>query len=545
MKYTFALLCNLAAAALALPAGAAPAYDLIIRNGRVIDGSGSPWFRGDIALTSTTIAAVGVLDPEATAPVVIDAADRYVAPGFIDVHTHCEDDLLTMPLAENFVRMGVTTLVTGNCGSSYTNFRDAYTTHVQQGFGPNFSSLIGHNSVRRRVMGNAGRDPSTTEIQAMRRIVRRAMDNGALGLSTGLIYTPGTYSKTEEIIELAKEASAGNGIYVSHMRSEGAKITDAIEEALRIGREANLPVHISHFKITSPRRFGQSTQTIQMVEDARAAGQDVTVDQYAYTASSTSISTMLPDWAVEGTTTEVRNRLSDPTTRSIVARSIIDERRDSGRPDLSYARVASFRADPSINGMNLLEVAKKWKNDSSWEAQADVVMDIVTSGGAGMVFHSMDEQDVQNIMKYPNSMVASDSGVRRFGQGVPHPRGYGNNARVLSRYVRGMNLLRLEEAIRKMTSLPARTMRFMDRGLIRAGMAADLVIFDLNRVDELSTFEKPHAYAEGFDYVLVNGDPVIQDGQLTERRPGQILRGKGFKSRPEDIPLEEPEQTPE
>jgi N-acyl-D-amino-acid deacylase len=274
--------------------------------------------------------------------------------------------------------------------------------------------------------------------------------------------------------------------------------------------------------------------TVQMVEDARRNGQDVTVDQYVYTASSTGINTMFPDWAIEGTTETIRKRIEDPATRAHIIQGIIEDRRGAGRPSMDYAHVTHFRPDPSIDGKSLLEIAKKWKHSDSWEAQAEVVVDIVTSGGCGMVFHSMDEKDVQNIASYPNTMFASDSGVREFGVGVPHPRGYGNNARVLGRYVRDLKLLRLEDAIRKMTSLPARTFRFMDRGVIRPGAAADLVLFDLDKVDDPATFEQPHQYAEGFDWVLVNGQPVIADGKLTGKRSGQILRGPAYKPRNEN-----------
>ena len=525
-KYTFILIC-----AVLFTAPKLHAYDLIIRNARIIDGTGAPWYRGDVGISGGKIAAVGVLDDDATATQVVDAAERYVSPGFIDVHTHCEDDLLSMPAAENFVRMGVTSVVTGNCGSSYINLKEAFTSHTQAGIGINMATLLGQGSIRRKVMGNVHRDASTTELQAMREIVDRGMRDGAVGMSTGLIYTPGTYTKTPEIAELAKEVGKYHGIYASHMRSEGTNITEAIDEALTVGKAGNCPVEISHFKITSPRRFGQSTQTIQMVEDARAAGQDVTVDQYVYTASSTSISTMLPDWANEGTTEAVRARLSDPTSRSLILKSIVEERRGAGRPSMDYAHVTSFRPDPSINGKSILEIAKKWKHSDSWDAQAAVVVDIVTSGGCGMVFHSMDEQDVQNIARYPNTMFASDSGVREYNVGVPHPRGYGNNARVLARYVRDIKLLRLEDAVRKMTSLPARTFRFTDRGILRPGAAADVLVFDLARVEDPATFDEPHQYAQGFDWVLVNGKPVIAEGKMTGERSGKILYGPGYRSR--------------
>jgi N-acyl-D-amino-acid deacylase len=343
-----------------------------------------------------------------------------------------------------------------------------------------------------------------------------------------LIYTPGIFSKTPEIVELARETGEHDGIYATHMRSEGINVIKAIEEALEIGRAANVPVEISHFKIVAPFRFGQSTQTLQMVEDARKEGLDVAVDQYAYTASSTGINTMLPDWAVEGTREDMRRRLDDPETRKRMQQGIIVERRDqSGRKDLGYACISNFRADPSLNGKSLLEVARMRGADDSWEAQANVVLDIVSSGGASMVFHSMDEGDVNRIAQYANTSFASDSGVRAFGVGVPHPRGYGNNARVLAHFVRDTGLLRLEEAVRRMTSLPAQRFRMYDHGLLRPGMAADVAVFDHAKVNDASTFEAPHAYAEGFDYVLVNGVPVIDGGTMTLKRPGKVLYGPG------------------
>lgn len=528
----YGLLALLGISLVASPASAAstpaPQYDLIVRHARLIDGTGAPWFRGDLAVSGDRIAALGVLDPAATAPLVIDAHERYLAPGFIDVHTHCEDDLLSMPAAENFVRMGVTTIVMGNCGSSYLHLGEALTSHTRRGLGVNVASFIGHNTIRRAVMGNVARDPTTTERLEMRRLVARAMREGALGLSTGLIYTPGIYAKTPEIVELAQEAARFGGIYVTHMRSEGIDILNALDEALTVAAAARSPLQVSHHKIVAPFRFGQTTITLDMLERARRNGIDVACDQYVYTASSTNIATMLPDWAVEGTPEEVRRRLRHPETRQKVIRGIIEERRDkSGRHDLSYAVVAHCRADPSLNGKNILEIARERYHDTSWETQARVVADIVTSGGASMVFHSMDESDVQRIACYRHTAFASDSGVRAFGVGVPHPRGYGNNARVLERYVRQLGLLPLEEAVRKMTSLPAQRMRFFDRGILRPGMAADLVIFDLERVHETTTFQQPHAYAEGFDIVVVNGRCVLVDGRLTGELPGRILYGPG------------------
>lgn len=513
-------------------------YDIIFRDAQIIDGTGAAPLRGDLAVRNGRVAALGQLDAEATAPKVFDAAGRYLAPGFIDVHTHCEGDLLERPEAANFVRMGVTTIVTGNCGSSYTTLGDALTSHARSGIGINLASLVGHNSIRREVMDNAARDPSTTEIEAMVSLVGQAMKDGAFGISTGLIYTPGIWAKTDEIKELAREAARHGGIYVSHMRSEGTSVTEAISEALEIGRYAGCPVQLSHFKITSPKRFGESTVTTQMVRDARRRGQDVTVDQYVYTASSTGIKTMLPDWAVEGTTTDVARRLAAPELRETILNGIVEERRAAGRPDLSYAVVAFCRAEPEISGKNILELARERKGDTSWRAQAEVVADIMTSGGAGMVFHSMAEEDVRRIAAFPFTMFASDSGVREFGKGVPHPRGYGNNARVLSNYVRALKVLSVEEAVRKMSSLPAWRFGLADRGVIRPGAFADLVLFDLARVHDPATFEKPHAYAEGFDYVLVNGVPVVENGEVTGARSGKVLYGPGYQ-RPRELKTSE------
>lgn len=520
-----------------MPAGAEP-YDVIIRNARIIDGTGNPWYEGSIALTSTTIAAVGVIPEDASAVRTIDAAGRYAAPGFIDVHTHCEGDLNREPEAFNFIRMGVTSIITGNCGGSYVNVGDTLTSLSLRGLGLNVATLIGHNSVRSRVMGNARRDPSTTELVQMAELVDRAMEEGAVGLSTGLIYVPGLFSKTPEIIELAKAAARHNGVYATHMRSEGVDIFGALEEAFTIGREAGLPVQISHFKISAPKNFNRSDETIALVAAARAKGQDVTVDQYVYPASSTGLRTILPDWAVAGTTTEVRTRISDPELREKIVEEVIASRRAQGRSDLAYARVASFSADTSVQGMNIAEIAKKYREldrEPTMREQVETALDIITSGGAGMVFFSMDTRDVDRIAQYPFTMFASDSGIRRFGSGVPHPRGYGNNAKVIAEFVRDRKILSLEDAIRKMSSLPAQRFQFFDRGVLRPGLAADIVLFDLEKVNAPSTFEQPHAYAEGFDYVFVNGTAVIDDGTTTGLRPGRILYGPGWKGTPSDI----------
>jgi N-acyl-D-amino-acid deacylase len=505
-------------------------HDLIVRNARIIDGTGAAWFRGDLTVTSGIITAVGRVSVEDTATSVVDAMDNYLTPGFIDVHTHSERQLEREPVAQNFARMGVTSIITGNCGSSYLPVGDALTSVSQLVPGINFGTLVGHGTIRSRVMGNAPRDPSTTEILRMQELAKQAMEDGAFGIATGLIYTPGTWSTTEEIIEVARPVAEAGGLYVTHMRSEGMAIMDALEEAFTIGRALGMPVQISHFKVNAPKMHGGSTATLAMVNQARESGLDVTMDQYLYTASSTGIRSILPSWAIAGTTSETYTRLRDPDTKQRVISETARIRREAGRLDLSTVTITNFSADRSFNGRDIASITRDLGRGETLEDQLGVVIDIITSGGAGIVSHSMDEQDIQRIAQHPFTMFASDSGIRFFGEGVPHPRGYGNNARAIGRYARDLRLFTLEECIRKMTSFPAQRFGIKDRGILRPGMAADLVVFDLNRVNDPATFSRPHAYAEGFLEVWVNGRPLITGGELTGERAGVVLRGPGWKA---------------
>jgi N-acyl-D-amino-acid deacylase len=338
---------------------------------------------------------------------------------------------------------------------------------------------------------------------------------------------PGTYSKTPEVVGLARAAARHNGVYASHIRNEGSGVFDAIEEAVHIGREAGLPVEISHFKVTYKKMWGKSSQTIAQVEKARAEGFDVTVDQYPYTASSTNLGTMLPSWALAGGQEKIRERLADAATRKKIASEMKANFQRSGRKRLDYAYVASCRWDESLNGKNITQIAKEKGRKGKLDQEIQTVLDMMEQGGCGMVYHSMNEEDVVRILQFPYSMVASDAGILEFGAGVPHPRGYGTNARVLGRYVREQKVIRLEEAIRKMTSLPAQRFRLTERGLVRPGMWADMVVFDAAKVRDAATFEKPHAYAEGFRYVLVNGVVTIEEGKHSGARAGQVLLGPG------------------
>lgn len=497
-------------------------YDLLITNARIVDGSGNPWFRADIAIKDGRIARIGRI-PGSEASQSIDAHGQIVAPGFIDVHTHVES-IYEQPQAENFVRMGVTSLITGNCGSSTTNVAEFLNRVNQVPLAVNLATLIAHGSVRSRVMGLNDRPPTAEELKQMEAVVNQGMKDGAVGFSTGLIYVPGTYAKTEEIVTLARVAARNGGIYATHMRNEGDKIADAIRESIQIGEQAGLPVDISHFKISNKRFWGQTDMTLGLVRDARARGLMVTVDQYAYTASSTSLDSRIPSWLRAGGLTEAKKRLADAATRERVVKEMQETLKRSGFKDYSYAVVASYGSDRSLNGKSIAEITKQVVGKSDVKSQITQILSMFESGGASMVYHSMGEPDVQRIMQEPFTMIASDSGVRTVDESVPHPRGYGNNARVLGRYVRELKLISLEDAIRKMSSLPAQTFGLRDRGMIREGLAADIVIFDEKTIIDRATFDKPHQFPLGITYVLVNGQVVLANDTMTEARPGKALR---------------------
>lgn len=511
-----------------LPAPAAtPEYDLVIINGRVVDGTGNPWFRASVGIKDGKILKIGRIDASAGIE-VLDAKNHIVAPGFIDVHAHTES-IYSNPKAENFIRMGVTTLVTGNCGGSALDIGEFLGRIRTTPLAINISSLIGHNTVRQKVLGLENRAPSPAEQQQMNELVEKAMRDGAVGFATGLIYLPGTFAKTEEVVELAKSSSKYGGIYASHIRDEANEVEKAIAEAINIGEQANMPVEISHFKIASRALWGQTGKTIGLVEEARKRGVTVTVDQYAYPASSTSLDSRLPSWAIEGGREAGKKRMADPATRKKVAEEVKQDLKKKKFKDLSYAYVASYRVNPEFNGKNIKEIAKIARGKDNLDAQIEQFIEMYEKGGAQMVYQAMDEPDVQAIMRQPFTMIASDSGVQTLGSGVPHPRGYGNNARVLGRYVRELKIITLEDAIRKMTSLPAQTFGFKDRGLLREGFAADLVIFDENTVADKATFVQPHQYATGFSAVLVNGKLVFDGDKMTGLMSGQALSGPGKK----------------
>ncbi len=500
--------------------------DILILNGKLIDGTGNSWRYSDVAIRNGQIESIGNLK-HVKAGKVIDARGLVVSPGFIDVHTHIEGNDLKVPQAYNFILGGVTTVVTGNCGASNTNLA-AYRLKLDSARNSlNIATLIGHNSVRRAIMGESQRDPTVEEQRKMEELVEDGMRKGAVGISTGLIYVPGTYSKTPEVIGLARAAAKYNGVYASHIRDEGDQVTEAIEEAINIGRAASIPVEISHFKVTYKPNWGRSVSTLAQVEKARREGVDVTIDQYPYIASSTTLNTTVPSWVFSGGADSALFRLSQPDVRKKIKLEMATILKHKQLKNFSYAVIARFGADTTMNGKNISEVNKLRGRKSKPLDECETILEMVEKGSAQMVFFSMNEDDLKRIMQYPYNMFASDAGIARFGSGVPHPRSYGTNSRVLGVYCRQLAILSFEEAIRRMTSLPAQKFNLHDRGLIREGMAADVVIFDPLTVGDQATFSQPHAYAQGIRHVIVNGKLTVEDGKHNGERNGMFLKGPG------------------
>lgn len=515
---------------LSIPAGAA---DLVIRNARVVDGTGSPWFLSDVAVTDGRISAMG-RNLDVDADTVIDAAGRILTPGFVDVHTHVESSarrkgLIDNPRADNFLLDGVTTIITGNCGGSEIDVA-GYAGSLE-GLGINVATFIGHNTVRREVVGLDDRAPTKAEMEEMKALVEKAMQDGAVGFSTGLLYVPGTYAETSEVIELASVAARHGGVYATHVREQGAMLHESITEAITIGIEAKMPVQISHLKVKGPSRWGTIGSALELIDSYRMQGVDVVVDAYPYARASTNLGVNLPRWAVAGSAADIAERIADPETNERIVATMKDMLEDGGYPDYSFATVARFMPNESYNGLNISEINRLREGAPSVDGEITTILDMMVEGGkagvnqgASMVYHYMSNDDVDTIFRYPNAAVASDGGVVEFGVGLPHPRSYGTNARVIANYVRERNVMTLEDAVRRMTSLPARAFSFHDRGIIRPGFAADLVLFDPDEVRDNATFADPHRFSQGFDVVVVNGVVAVADGRPTDGRGGQFVR---------------------
>lgn len=501
--------------------------DLLIRNGKIYDGTGNSWYYGDLAIKDGKIIKTGYVT-NIRASKTIDAQGLLVAPGFIDVHGHIEGGIITNPLANNYIFDGVTTVITGNCGGSADNIKSFLEEINRIRTSINVASLIGHNTVRAQVMNRDDRKPTVSEQQKMDALVDQAMKEGAVGLSTGLIYIPGTYAETEEVIALAKAAAKNKGVYASHIRNEENQAVEAVKEAINIGKEASIPVQISHFKIGGKSNWGKSDVTLSLVKEARTNGLDVTIDQYPYTASSTNLGIRLPDWAFAGGNDSLKSRLNTPLTRVQIKKEMLAQLAGYKFKNYSYAVVANYPSDTSMNGKNISEINILMGRKRNTKEEAETIMDMVEKGGAQMIYNSMNEDDVKNIMKYPFSMFGADAGVPVTGKGMPHPRGYGTNARVLGKYVRDEKVITMEDAIRRMTSLAAQKFGLTDRGLLLPNYAADIVIFSESEVNDMATFLKPHAYSKGFKYVIVNGELVLEQEKHLGIKSGKALYGPAY-----------------
>lgn len=522
--------------------------DLKIRGARIIDGTGNPWFRGDVGIAGGSIARLGDLSGT-DARESIEADDACLAPGFIDIHTHSDFTLPRFPRAESMVAQGVTTEVTGNCGLTpypvapdkldliqrYTAFMGSKLSWEWRStsdylnllealpLGHNVVPQVGHGSVRIAAMGFANRPPTPEEFHTMQRLVAAAMEEGAFGLSSGLIYTPGTYADTAELIELSRVVKRYGGFYSTHLRNEADHLVPAVEEALSIGRGAGVPVQLSHHKVMGEKNWGTIEKTLGMADQARAEGHDVTLDQYPYSGSSTTFTAFLPTWSLEGGVEKLMSRLADPAERKRI-RDEADAAKPMGWDKVLVAGVRS-PANKDFEGLTIAEVGGRLGMDG---IDAGIAMLLREGGPFAIVRFGMSEEDVRRVMRHPHVMIASDGYALHPDEGgKPHPRSYGTFARVLGRYVRGEGTLALEEAVRKMTSLPAQRLGLWNRGIIRPGCAADLVLFRPEAVSEEATFQDPHRYATGVERVWVNGQQVWINGRDTGAAAGRVFRRGG------------------
>ena len=518
-------------AMLPLYAVAQESFDLLIKNGRIVDGTGTPWYEADVGIVGDRITRVGNLSG-ATAPQVIDATGLIVAPGFIDPHTHALRGIFDVPNAESALLQGVTTLTEGNDGSSPYPIDRHYADIQDLRISPNWAVFVGQGTIRQRVIGFGLRKASPQEMDRMKQMVRDAMEQGALGISTGLFYVPGSFTSTEEVIELSKVAAEYNGIYISHIREEAAQLIDSVQETIRIGEEAGIPVQITHHKVIGVENWGASIESLRLVDEARARGVDVTIDQYPYTASQTSINALIPQWAQAGGREEMLNRINSPETYSTIKNEVIAKiLYDRGGGDPKNVFISRNSWDPNMAGKNLAELTMEAGMEPTPENAAEIVFDIIRGGGATAVYHAIGPEDVDRIMRHPATAIGSDGPVGVFGEGAPHPRQYGTFARILGHYVRERGVITLEEAVKKMSSQSARRLGIHDRGLITEGYFADVAVFDAEEIIDRASFEQPHQYATGMKFVLVNGEVVVENGAHTGRRPGRILHGPGFTVR--------------
>jgi N-acyl-D-aspartate/D-glutamate deacylase len=507
--------------------------DILIRGGRVLDGSGNPWYRADVAIDEGRIVSVGRLD-SAQAELVIDGEGLYVAPGFIDPHTHSDRGLVKEELktARSHLAQGVTTVVVNLCGGGQWPLMEQRRTYEEQGVGVNVALLIPHGTVRQQVLGMEDRPPTDGELEHMRALIREGMQAGAFGLSTGLYYAPGSYATTEEIIALTKEIGAG-GVHASHIRDESdysIGLLAAVDEVIAISEASGITGIVSHFKALGPNNWGKSVAACVRIERARKRGIPIWADQYPYEASGTGITgALVPRWALAGEAraeepSPLERRLQNPVDRQRLREGMIENIERRGGP--STLVISRHAADPSIEGRSLAELASERDQEP-----VDVALALLEAGGGGLVSFNMSELDIAHIMKKDFTMTCSDGGLALFGEGKPHPRYYGTFPRKIKRYVVERGVVTLPHAIRSMTSLTATVFGFKDRGYIREGMWADVVVFDLDRVKDRATFQEPHQFSEGMLHVLVNGKLAIRDGRFTDELSGLVLSPQGIHER--------------
>jgi N-acyl-D-amino-acid deacylase len=537
----------------------AQTFDILIRNGHIIDGTGSPWYAGDIGIRNGRIAAVGYL-PDAAARETIDAQGMVVAPGFIDMLGQSDLSILINPHLPSKIYQGITTEVTGEGNSiaplspvirasdragfaqygvtpDWTTFRDYFKRLEKQGIGINVADYIGATQVRRIVLGSDNRAPAPAELEKMKQLVRDAMRDGAVGLSTSLQYAPAPYAKTDELIALAAEAGKLGGIYATHMRSEGDAIIPALDEAIRIGREGHIPIEVWHLKAAGKNNWGRMPEIVRHIEDARSSGVDITADTYAYTAWFNTFSAFIPPWAHDGGDAKLIQRLKDPATRARIRKDMMtpsttwdNEWLEVPGPQGILVSVVQNPKLMPLQGKTIADIAKMWGKDPM-----DTIFDLLIEDNAAtsVAVFGMSQPDVTLALQQPWVSVDNDSqgtapdGI--LGREHPHPRAYGTFPRILRKYVREEHKLTLEDAIRKFSALPAQRMRFADRGVLKQGMWADIVVFDPKTIHDVATFEKPNQLSVGMQYVLVNGKPVISKGTMTNALPGKVLRGAAYQ----------------
>ena len=535
-----------------------PPFDLVITNGHIIDGTGSPWYSGDVGIRDGKIAAIGNLSA-APRTRTMDAQGKVVAPGFIDMLGQSDMTILVDPRLPSKIYQGITTEITGEGGSAaplndaiiqsdrseyehyhitpdWRTFREYFARLEKQGMGINLASYVGATQVRRMVIGDDDKQPTPEQLERMKELVRQAMRDGTVGLSTALEYAPAPYAKTEELIALAGEASKFGGIYATHMRNESDAVLEAIDEALRIGREAHIPVEIWHIKVAGKENWGRMPEVVAKINAARAQGMDVSANTYAYTAWFNDLSAFIPQWAHDGGIAKLVERLKDPATRARIRKDMLTPSKDWDNewqeipsPEAVLIGVVQNPQLLPLQGKRLSEIAKMWNKDPM-DALFDLLIE--DKGFTYVAVFGMSEPDVALALQQPWVSIDNDSSGTSpegiLGQEHPHPRAYGTFPRILRKYVREEKKLTLEDAIRKFSALPAQRMRLTDRGVLKAGMWADVVVFDPATIRDLATFDNPNQLSQGMEYVLVNGVPVIDQGQMTGAKPGRVLRGAGY-----------------